>query len=84
VLVAGTPDQLNERFPSVLNLNCWPTTFFIGKDGLVRAAHAGYSGPATGGDNVQLRNETTSLVEKLLAGNERSAQGSGAWQEPAH
>ena len=84
MLVAGTPDQLNERFPSVLNLNCWPTTFFIGKDGLVRAAHAGYSGPATGGDNIQLRNETTSLVEKLLAGNERSAQGSGARQEPAH
>lgn len=74
VLVAGTPDQLNEKFPSVLNLNCWPTTFFIGKDGLVKATHAGYSGPATGGDNLQLRNETVSLVEKLLAGDERSAR----------
>lgn len=68
VLVAGTPDQLNEKFPSVVNLNCWPTTFFIGKDGLVKATHAGFSGPATGGDNLALRNETTSLVEKLLAG----------------
>ena len=69
VLVAGTPDQLNDKFPSVVNLNCWPTTFFIGKDGLVKATHAGYSGPATGGDNLELRNETTSLVEKLLAGD---------------
>jgi thiol-disulfide isomerase/thioredoxin len=68
VLVAGTPDQLNEKFPSVVNLNCWPTTFFIGRDGLVKATHAGFSGPATGGDNLVLRNETASLVEKLLAG----------------
>ena len=68
VLVAGTPDQLNERFPDVMNLNCWPTTFFIGKDGLVKATHTGYSGPATAGDNLALRNETVSLVEKLLAG----------------
>jgi len=74
VLVAGTPDQLNEKFPSVLNLNCWPTTFFIGKDGLVKVTHAGYSGPATGGDNVELRAETVSLVKKLLAGDERSAR----------
>ena len=68
VLVAGTPDQLNERFPDVMNLNCWPTTFFVGKDGLVKATHTGYSGPATGGDNLALRNETVSLVERLLAG----------------
>ena len=78
VLVAGTPDQLNEKFPTVVNLNCWPTTFFIGKDGLVKATHAGYSGPATGGDNLQLRNETVSLIERLLAGDERTAAVSGA------
>jgi thiol-disulfide isomerase/thioredoxin len=68
VLVAGTPDQLNERVPDVMNLNCWPTTFFVGKDGLVKATHTGYSGPATGRDNLALRNETVSLVERLLAG----------------
>jgi len=84
VLVAGTPDQLSEKFPGVVNLNCWPTTFFIGKDGLVNATHTGFSGPATGGDNLELRNETVSLVEKLLAGDERSAEVSGARQEPLH
>ena len=68
MLVAGTPDQLNERFPDVMNLNFWPTTFFVGKDGLVKATHTGYSGPATAGDNLALRNETEALVERLLAG----------------
>jgi thiol-disulfide isomerase/thioredoxin len=29
VLVAGTPDQLNEEFPEISNLNCWPTTFLL-------------------------------------------------------
>jgi thiol-disulfide isomerase/thioredoxin len=67
VLVAGTPDQLNEKLPNVTNLNCWPTTFFVGRDGLVKAIHTGYAGPATGDDNRALENEMTARIEKLLA-----------------
>jgi thiol-disulfide isomerase/thioredoxin len=70
VLVAGTPDQLDEKFPGVEGLNCWPTTFFVGRDGLVKAIHTGYSGPATGKDNAALVRETTALVQRLLAGDE--------------
>ncbi len=70
VLLAGTPDQLNARFPGVLNLNCWPTTFFIGKDGLVKEIHTGYEGPATGTDNTRLERETAILVQRLLSGDE--------------
>jgi thiol-disulfide isomerase/thioredoxin len=66
VLVAGTPDQLNEKFPDVANLNCWPTTFFIAKDGLVKSIHTGYAGPATAGDNHELETEMTAEVERLL------------------
>ena len=72
VLVAGTPDQLDEKFPEVEGLNCWPTTFFIGRDGLVKSIHTGYSGPATGKDNAALERETTALVQRLLAGDEHS------------
>jgi len=72
VLVAGTPDQLDEKFPHVANLDCWPTTFFVGKDGLVKAIHTGYAGPATGGDNRDLEKDTTALVERLLAGRDSS------------
>jgi thiol-disulfide isomerase/thioredoxin len=69
VLLAGTPDQLNEKFPSVTNLNCWPTTFFIGRNGTVMAIHTGYSGPATAQDNDKLRSETVALVQGLLSRN---------------
>jgi thiol-disulfide isomerase/thioredoxin len=33
VLVVGTPDELNDKIPGVTNLNGWPTTFFVGRDG---------------------------------------------------
>ena len=72
VLLAGTRDQLNEKFPHVANLDCWPTTFFVGRDGLVKAIHTGYAGPATDKDNRALESEITHLVERLLAGKEVS------------
>ncbi len=36
VLVAGETEQLNEKVPQAVNLNCWPTSFFLGRDGRVR------------------------------------------------
>ena len=66
VLVGGTPEQLNEKIPQGKNLNCWPTSFFIGRDGLVKETHAGFAGPATGKSYEELRQETTALIEKLL------------------
>jgi peroxiredoxin len=69
VLIAGTPDQLAEKLPQGKNLNCWPTSFFIGRDGLVKETHAGFSGPATGRAYVDLKSETKTLLEKLLSEN---------------
>ncbi len=66
VLVAGTPDDLAKVVPQGKNLNSWPTSFFIGRDGLVKEVHAGFSGPATGEANTKLKAEVTELVEKLL------------------
>jgi hypothetical protein len=74
VLIAGTPDQLSEKFPRVANLDCWPTTFFVGKDGLVKTIHMGYAGPATDKDNRELETEMTDQVERLLAANPSSLQ----------
>ena len=73
VLLAGTPDQLNEKLSQVDGLNCLPTTFFIGRDGLVKVIHAGYSGPATGSGNSDLRKEVNALVLKLLSENQRAS-----------
>ncbi len=70
VLLAGTPEQLNAKLPQGKNLNCWPTAFFVGRDGLVKETHAGFSGPATGAAYTQLKEETEALVEKLLQQNQ--------------
>jgi thiol-disulfide isomerase/thioredoxin len=67
VLVAGTTDQLNEKLPQGQNLNCWPTSFFVGRDGLVKETHAGFAGPGNTAGHVALEHEVTTLVEKLLA-----------------
>jgi thiol-disulfide isomerase/thioredoxin len=74
VLLMGTPDELNEKLPQGKNLNCWPTAFFVGRDGLVKETHAGFSGPATGTAYTDLRNETFALVEKLLAANQTATR----------
>jgi len=70
VLVAGTPADLSAKVPQAKNLNCWPTTFFLDRRGLVREVHAGFSGPETGASFVHLKDETDKLVEKLLAEKE--------------
>ena len=67
VLVAGDTDQLNEKIPQAVNLNCWPTSFFLGRDGRVREVHAGFAGPANPPAHEALLKETTELVERLLA-----------------
>jgi peroxiredoxin len=67
VLVAGTPDQLNEKITQADNLNCWPTSFILGRDGRVREIHAGFAGPANPAGHQALEHEVTTLVEKLLA-----------------
>jgi thiol-disulfide isomerase/thioredoxin len=67
VLIPGDTDQLNEKIPQAVNLNCWPTSFFLGRDGRVREVHAGFAGPANPPAHEALMKEVTELVEKLLA-----------------
>ncbi|MBB5338943.1 peroxiredoxin family protein [Tunturiibacter gelidoferens] len=66
VLVAGETEQLNEKIPQGVNLNCWPTSFFLGRDGRVREVHAGFAGPANPPAHEALVKEVTELVERLL------------------
>ncbi len=67
VLVPGEPKELNEKVPQGVNLNSFPTTFFLGRDGRVRSAHAGFSGKATGKFHTEATEEIAALVERLLA-----------------
>jgi thiol-disulfide isomerase/thioredoxin len=66
-LIAGAPEEMWEKVPQLVNLNTWPATVFVGRDGTVRAVHAGFASPASGEFNTQLKQEFTSKIEALLA-----------------
>lgn len=65
-LIAGTPAEMWDKVPQAVNLNTWPATFFIGRDGKVKAVHSGFAAPASGPYHVALKEEFTSTIEKLL------------------
>ena len=67
VLLAGEPAQLNDKVPQADNLNAFPTTFVLGRDGRVRGVHAGFASPAAGAFHAQTKKEISDEVEKLLA-----------------
>lgn len=66
-LIAGAPVEMWEKVPQAINLNTWPATFFVGRDGRVKRIHAGFAAPASGEFHAQLKQEFTSTVEQLLA-----------------
>jgi hypothetical protein len=55
--------------PQAVNLNTWPATLFVGRDGKVKATHAWFAGPSAGPFNAQLKDEFTSTIERLLKDN---------------
>ncbi len=67
VLLAGEPAELNAKVPQAVNLNAFPTTFFLGRDGRVRTVHAGFPSAASLEAHAEAEREITALVEKLLS-----------------
>lgn len=67
MLVCGTPDQVAQKLPQLVNFGVYPTTIFVGRDGRVRSVHAGFASVATGAEHVRLEREEHDLVKKLLA-----------------
>ena len=68
-LIAGTPDEMWDKVPQAVNLNTWPATFFIGKDGRVKATYSGFAAHASGIFNKALVDDFTSTIDRLLAEN---------------
>jgi len=68
LLVAGTADkaEASATLPLVDRVRSFPTTLFLDGSGRVRAVHQGYSGPATGESNAELRRKFETLIEELL------------------
>jgi len=71
-LIAGAPSDMWEKVPQAVNLNTWPATIFVGRDGLVKGIHSGFASPASGEFNRQLQEEFTAKIEQLLS--EKPAQ----------
>jgi thiol-disulfide isomerase/thioredoxin len=66
VLLAGDQADVAEKVPQIHNLNSFPTTIFIGRDGLERGVHAGFAGAASGVFHETAKEEITATVERLL------------------
>ena len=64
---AGAPEEMWEKVPQLVNLNTWPATVFVGRDGTVRAVHAGFASPATGDFYARQDKEFRSRIDQLLA-----------------
>jgi len=71
VLLAGEPSELAAKVPQAVNLNAFPTTFILGRDGRVRSVHAGFPSPGSGAFYEKAEREITEEVERLL--DERSS-----------
>jgi thiol-disulfide isomerase/thioredoxin len=74
LLLAGETSELKAKLPQAVNLDCWPTTFFLGRDGLVRAVHAGFAARASGPFHDDLEKDVNSLLERLLGENSVAAR----------
>jgi thiol-disulfide isomerase/thioredoxin len=74
-LIAGEPSKLNEKIPQAENLNAWPTTFFIGRNGLVRSIHTGFTSRASGELDSHLKDDVRNEISQLLSENVHVAKG---------
>jgi thiol-disulfide isomerase/thioredoxin len=68
LLLAGRNDQdeVQATLPQLSGAIAFPTTIFIGRNGLVRRVHAGFYGPATGAQHEHLIEEFRKEIELLL------------------
>src|SRR5215467_847892 len=66
-LIEGAPAEMWEKVPQLVNLNTWPATVFVGRNGRVDHVHAGFAAPASREFNDQLKAEFTSTIARLLA-----------------
>lgn len=66
VLLCGTTDQAKDKLSQAENWDAWPTTFFLGRDGRVRAVHTGFPSKASGELFTKAKEEFIAQVEQLL------------------
>ncbi len=66
-LLVGEPEDAPAKITQAENLNAFPTTFVLGKDGRVRTVHAGFASVATGTVHEDSKKDMKAEIERLLA-----------------
>jgi thiol-disulfide isomerase/thioredoxin len=66
-VIAGVPDELNQKLPRVENLNAWPTTFFLNRQGLVRRVETGFPSSGSTEYHRDVKAAYVQTIETLLA-----------------
>jgi peroxiredoxin len=74
VLLGGETASAKEKLTNALDWDSWPTTFFVGRDGLVKGVHAGFPSSASGELYTKAKEEFVSTVTELLSAREVSAR----------
>jgi thiol-disulfide isomerase/thioredoxin len=72
VLLGGETNTAKEKLTSALDWDAWPTTFFVGRDGMVKSVHAGFPSPGSGQLYQRDKDEFVATVERLLSDNQTS------------
>ncbi len=70
VLLGGETSTAKEKLTQAQDWDSWPTTFFVGRDGLVKLVHAGFPSPGSGALYKRDKEEFIATVERLLAENQ--------------
>jgi len=73
VLLGGETGSAKEKLTQAQDWDSWPTTFFVGRDGLVKKVHSGFPSPGSGELYKQEREEFVAEIERLLAENQTSS-----------
>ena len=66
-LIAGIPAELNQKLPQVENLNAWPTTFFLNRQGHVRRVETGFPSSGSTEYHSDVKAAYVQSIETLLA-----------------
>ncbi len=66
MLWAGATDDANAKLDQLINFGAYPTTVYIGRDGLVKHIHTGFEGRATGARFTALKAEVEAQIQELL------------------
>lgn len=67
VLLGGEPGERNTKLKEQIAIDAWPTTIFVGRDGLARSIRVGFPSAASGELYQKAKDQFIDQVEKLLA-----------------